>query len=115
MHLKRKLTYLIKKDGAFVGFLKVAFSVLVGSSECSFQMAEQFALDSAFGDGTTVDGNKFLVLPVAVVVYDMREDILTNPTLARNENAEVGGCHLGCFAYGKLQFGVVAHNVVSCF
>jgi hypothetical protein len=48
-------------------------------------------------------------------MYDAGEDILAHSTFTGDEYAEVGGCHLDGFVYGKQQLGVVADYAVSLF
>ena len=82
-------------------------------------MAEEFALDGAFGDGATVDGDEAAALlgvfAEAVLVDDAGEDILTHTAFAGDEDAEVGRGHLDGFVDGKEQFGVVADDAVALF
>jgi hypothetical protein len=46
-------------------------------------------------------------------VYDTGEDILADPALSVDEDAEVGGGHLDGLVEGHQQLGVIANDTVS--
>ena len=117
LHRQGQLANLVEENGAAVGLLEIAFAVLFGTGESPFHMAEQLALDGAFGYGAAVHGNQsaplFGMFAQAVLVDDAREDVFAHAALAGDEDAEVGGGHLDGLVDGKEQFGVVADNAVA--
>ena len=119
LHGQWEFADFVEEDGAAVGFLEVALAGTVGAGKGSFDMAEEFALDGALGDGSAVDGDESPTLPHmfagAVLVDDARKDVLAHAALAGDEDGEVGGGHLDGLVEGHEELGVVADDIVSLF
>ena len=58
-----EIAYFIEKEGAAAGCFELAGTVGMGIGERAFHVAEQFALEKAFGDCTHI--HTYHVLPVA--------------------------------------------------
>ena len=54
-------------------------------------MAEELARDGARRDGAAVDGDVFLVLARAIVVYYLGKELFTRAVLAVDEHRDVDG------------------------
>ena len=119
LHGQWEFADFVEEDGAAVGFFEVAFAVFVGAGESTFDMAEEFAFDGSFGDGTTVDGNKatalFGMFAEAVFVDDAREDVFAHAAFAGDEDAEVGWGNLNGFVDGHEKLRIVADDAVALF
>lgn len=73
-------------------------------------MSEEFAVDGPFGDGTAVHGEIRTVFAGGVGVYDLREVLLADAALARDEDAEVGQRDLHRHLNVAIEQGTVAYN-----
>lgn len=58
-----EIAYFIEKEGAAAGCFELAGTVGMGIGERAFHVAEQFALEKAFGDCTHI--HTYHLLPVA--------------------------------------------------
>src|SRR5262249_50660421 len=58
LHRGRDIANLVKEDRAAIGHFETAAPLPHGGGKGSFLMAEQFALQQAFGESGTIDGNE---------------------------------------------------------
>ena len=93
-HLRRErqLGHLVQKNRPAVGLLEIALASFDGTRERPLLVAEQLRIDRAFGDGTAVDGNIFIVLAGRIGVDDLREKLLAHAALARHQHRQIGRC-----------------------
>ena len=63
-------------------------------SECTLDMAEQFALEQGFGDGAGIDGYHRLPAAKASCVNLLRQHVLACAVLTGNEHGGIRGCNL---------------------
>lgn len=73
-------------------------------------MAEELAVDGALRDCAAVYGYIFLVLPCAIGVDNLREELLSRTALARDKHGEVDGGHLHCPLNGGKKGRGVAYD-----
>ena len=76
-------------------------------------MSEQFAVDSAFGNGSAVDGEILFAAAGGVVVDDTWNDFFSHTAFAYDEYAEVGRRYLQGNVDDMIESIAVAHDVVS--
>ena len=73
-------------------------------------MSEEFGIDGPFGDAAAVQGEIDVMLAGAVLVDDLRDDLLAHAALARDQHGQVGGGDLAGDLEGPVQFGIVADD-----
>ena len=78
-------------------------------------MSEQFAVDSAFGDGAAVYCKILFALSCRVVVYEARDDFLAHAAFANDKHAKIGRRNLKSYVESMIEGLAIAHNVVSLF
>ena len=59
--MQRHVADFIEENGAAVGVFEKADAFVLRSGEGAARVAEKFAFEKRFGNGTTVDGNEFVV------------------------------------------------------
>ena len=87
----------IEEEGAVAGGFDSAFALEVGAGEGSFFVAEEFAFEEGFGDGTAIDGDEGPVFAVAALVDGAGGHFLAGAAFAEDEDGGIGG---GDFADG---------------
>src|ERR1019366_7278666 len=83
------LTNLVEQQCPFFSQFETSGASLNGSSERSFFVAEDLALDQRLRDGGAVDCNKWLVSAGTQVVQAARNQFLAGTALAGNRNRDV--------------------------
>ena len=66
--MQRQIADFIEEQGAAIGRLKAPDPVSPGIGKGALHMAEQFAVEQAFGDGTEIDREERLVRPAGTRV-----------------------------------------------
>ena len=59
--VERHVADFVEEDGAAVCVFEKPDAFVLGAGECSAGVAEQFAFEEGFGNGTAVDGDEFVV------------------------------------------------------
>ena len=83
----------IEEYGASVGLFEITFAGRDGSGEGPFFVAEEFAVDGAFGDGAAVHGYIFLMFSGAELVDYLGEEFFARSAFAGDEHGEVERGH----------------------
>ena len=69
----REFSHFVEEDGATVGSLEAPTAVGQGAGEGSFLVSEEFAVDQAFWNGSTIDSYKRTSLGLSdnidIVIY----------------------------------------------
>ena len=81
----------VQEERAAVGLLELAHLVFHGPGERAFHVAEQFAFDQFLGDGGAVDFHEGLLGAETEKMQGMRDQFLSGPAFAKNQDAAVGG------------------------
>src|SRR5262249_44951271 len=76
LRVEGQLAHLVQKDGAAVGELEAADSLLDRASEGAFDVSEQLALDKPWRDGAAVHLDQRPVASSAAAVHGPREQLL---------------------------------------
>ena len=88
---QRHVAHLVEEERAAVGVFELAHAVRRGVGEGPFDVAEQLALQNVLAQGGTVQGHEGLVLPRAVLVDGLGDELLAGAGLALDEQRGVGG------------------------
>ncbi len=72
-----------------VRLFEPALSVGVGSSKCSFNVAEKFVFEKLFRDRGTAHRDKVTLSPVAGIVYGFCDQFLTGSGLSRHQHVDL--------------------------
>ena len=78
-------------------------------------MSEEFGINSAFRDSSTVHGKIFLRFACTMVVNDAGENLFTHAILALDEDRKINGGNLERHIDGSIQAFVVAHDIIALF
>jgi hypothetical protein len=73
---QRHVADLVEEDGATGSLLELADVCLEGISEGSLFVTEQLALEKVLWDGRAVDDDERTVLPMAVIVNSLGDQLL---------------------------------------
>src|SRR5229473_2661199 len=90
---RRHLANFVQKQRSVGGGFELALLGPDGAREGSFFVAEQFALQQAFRDGSAVNGDKGPVGPQAVGVNGAGHEFLAGSTLAANQDGGIAFGH----------------------
>jgi hypothetical protein len=93
LELGRHVSDLVQEEGASVGLLKASAPADDRTSEGALPIAEEFALHEVLGDGSAVDRNKGLVLPVAVLVDHAGDHFLARAALSLDKDIHRVSAH----------------------
>ena len=107
---KRQFGHLVEEERSAVRLFEVALAGLDGAGERAFFMAEQFGVDGPFRDAAAVDGQINVMFARAVLVDDLRDDLLAHAALACDQHGEVRRRHLAGDFKGPFQLGVAADD-----
>ena len=105
----------VEEDGAAVGFFEITAAVVDGAGEGAFDVAEELGVDGPFRDAAAVDGDELAVPPAAVLMDDLRNVLLADAALARNEDGEVGLRKLHGRLEREVEGRIVADDVELVF
>ena len=83
------LADLVQEERPAVGLLEAAGARALGSGEGTGLVAEELALDQAFGDRAAVDGYELLGAPARLGVDGAGGDLLAGPALAEEEHGDL--------------------------
>ena len=89
---KREFSDFIEEESAPVGLLEISATHLDGPGEGALFMSKKFRVDSAFRDGSAVDGEVLSCPPEAELVYYVGDILLSYSALSGDENGQVRGC-----------------------
>ena len=84
---QRHVAHLVEKQRAAVGVLELADAVGRGVGEGPLDVAEQLALQNVLAQGGAVQGHEGLVLPRAVLVDGLGDQLLAGAGLALDQHA----------------------------
>ena len=109
-----KLTDLIQQDRAAVGHLKKAHLSFYGAGKGAFFIAEKLGLQQVFRNCRAVHRNEGRILPLALVVDLLGDDLLADAAFTGDQHA---GIRFGDHGYEPAQLHHVlgvAHQVGRC-
>ena len=112
---QREFACLVKEDGTAVGHFEIALAVGQGAGEGAFLVPEQLRVDGALRDSSAIDRDILSMLTRTELVDNLREDFLTDTTLARNQNRQIGGSHLQSYVDSAVQSRAVANHAEALF
>ncbi len=78
--------HLVQENGTSIGLFEVPFSRVDSPRERALLVSKQFRVDGAFGNGTAVDGNVFVVLARRECVNNLWEKLFAHTALARYQH-----------------------------
>ena len=73
-------------------------------------MSEQFGIDGPFRDAAAVQGEVCFMFARAVLMDDLRNDLLARSALTRDQDGQVGRGHLAGDFEGTVELGVVSDD-----
>lgn len=94
LQVRREVADLVEEERAAVGRLELACPVCAGVGEGPLDVAEEFALEERFGDGSHIHGDHQFAVARRAVVDLAGEHLLAGAVLARDEDVGIGGRHL---------------------
>src|SRR5512145_1857459 len=86
LQLKGQVAYLVEEYGAAVGEFEAPSPILHGVGEGALDVAEQLALEEAFGQRGAVDPDERPVLPIRAEVHLLGYELLAYAALAQDEH-----------------------------
>ncbi len=107
------LADLIEEKRAAVGLLETARAPLGRPGECSFFVAEEFALEQLRGERGAMDGDEFCLVAVAEVMDGVGDQLLAGAALALDEDGGAGGGDLFDGVEDLLHHGGIADEVLE--
>src|SRR5207237_816059 len=86
---RRQLADFVEEQRAAVGQLEAAATGLGGAGEGPLLMAEQLALEHAFGERSAVDGDERSIAPRALLVNEAGQELLSRAGLPQDQDGGV--------------------------
>src|SRR5204862_7876471 len=83
---------LVEEQGAAVGELELAATLVGGARECALLVTEELALDELGGDRGAIELDEGAVGALGVIVDRAGDELLAGAVLARDQDAAGGGC-----------------------
>ena len=107
---ERKLRHFVEEERTAVSFFEIALARLDGAGEGALLVTEKFGIDGTFGDAAAVQGEVGFMFSRAVLVDDLRNDLLAHAALARDQHGQVRGGNLTGDFESPVELGVVSDD-----
>ena len=110
LRLQGQFAHFVQEQGAPVGYLEIAFVLVLGVREGTFLVSEELGVNGALRYGTAVDREIRSVLARRESMDNLREMLLPDARLAGDEDTEVRPCDLHCHFDISVEQRTVADN-----
>ena len=113
LHQKGKFADLIEEEGPLICDFEEPLLGCNRVRKGPFHMAEQFALDQRFGNGSAVECDKGAVLSGAAVMDGLGNQLFSRSAFSRNQDIGLGGSHLIQEIVKGQHLGTLANDIIK--